>query len=422
MTKENKEIIPIEEQPYAVPENWQWVRLGEICNVLMGQSPKGSDTTDDTSFTPLIGGAADIENNFIQPKRYTRKATKLSKKNDIILCIRATLGNPVLSDGEYCLGRGVAAIRSKLCVKEFLRYFYCNFKQYLYDHATGSTFLSIGSVALKEMPLPVPPVEEQKRIVQVVNGQFSKLDKAKERIQSVLDSSETRKAAILHKAFTGELTASLRKEIYHHDDKSKINAIWKPSTLGQLFDLKAGKNIKASAISIKKTAEFPYPCFGGNGIRGYVATYNKEGEYPIIGRQGALCGNIHYAKGKFYATEHAVVVSCKNHDDSKCIMYYLVFLDLHQYNTATAQPGLAVATINKVSAVQIPYEEQREIVRILDDLLAKEQRITDIAKETLAQIDMMKQAILAKAFRGKLGTNDPSEPPAPLTANGDLSC
>ena len=127
----------------------------------------------------------------------------------------------------------------------------------------------------------------------------------------------------------------------------EIPESWVWCRIGSLFNLQAGKNISSTEIS---TINYPgsYPCFGGNGVRGYVGNYNREGHYPLIGRQGALCGNINFAKGKFYATEHAVVVESFGGTDVNWAGLFLEALNLNQYATATAQPGLAVANINKL--------------------------------------------------------------------------
>ena len=97
-------FVPEEEQPYPIPDNWCWVKLEGISEIIMGQSPVGSDTTDDSSYMPLIGGAADMGIMYPLATRYTKVPTKISKNGDLILCIRATLGKPIFSDGEYCLG------------------------------------------------------------------------------------------------------------------------------------------------------------------------------------------------------------------------------------------------------------------------------------------------------------------------------
>lgn len=130
--------------------------------------------------------------------------------------------------------------------------------------------------------------------------------------------------------------------------------------------MKAGKSVSKTMISAIKTEEFNVDCYGGNGIRGYVATGNKEGQYPIIGRQGALCGNVNYATGIFYATEHAVVVDPGEDYNPRFLYYLLQKMDLNQYKSAGAQPGLAVKTLEKLMAPVPPLAEQERIVAILD--------------------------------------------------------
>ena len=144
---------------------------------------------------------------------------------------------------------------------------------------------------------------------------------------------------------------------------------WEWVRLGDLFLMQAGKNIKAACISDSYDEHHKYLCYGGNGVRGYVEDYNREGSFPIIGRQGALCGNIHLAEGKFYATEHAVVTETFAGTNVIWAKYFLIALNLNQYATATAQPGLAV---NKVETVLIPLPplaEQHRIVAKLEELL-----------------------------------------------------
>lgn len=130
----------------------------------------------------------------------------------------------------------------------------------------------------------------------------------------------------------------------------------KDETLTALSDsciLKAGKFIKADDISDTRQ-DGQYPCFGGNGIRGYVSQFNQEGERPLIGRQGALCGNVQYATGRFYATEHAVVVTPKGNDINTLWLYYLLqHLKLERYATGAAQPGIAVNKLEQIR-VSIP--------------------------------------------------------------------
>ena len=136
----------------------------------------------------------------------------------------------------------------------------------------------------------------------------------------------------------------------------------------EIFYLQAGKSLPSSEIRESKENEYVHPCYGGNGLRGYVSQFNREGFYPLIGRQGALCGNINLATGKFYATEHAVVTETFSGTDIKWAGMFLKALNLNQYATATAQPGLAVKNLNSVLIPLPPVKEQKRIVDRAEEL------------------------------------------------------
>ena len=130
--------------------------------------------------------------------------------------------------------------------------------------------------------------------------------------------------------------------------------------------MKAGKFIHASNISHLQNSEYCYPCYGGNGLRGYVKNYNHEGNYLLIGRQGALCGNVKRTNGKFYATEHAVVVVAKDDISTDWLFHMLVCMNLNQYASKSAQPGLAVGNIEKLEIPVPMLNEQEHVASLLD--------------------------------------------------------
>ncbi len=196
-----------------------------------------------------------------------------------------------------------------------------------------------------------------------------------------------------------------------HYQKFEIPNSWEWTTLGEIFSMQAGKNIQASKLK-EYSDEAPYPCYGGNGIRGYLPKYNHEGLYPIVGRQGALCGNINMASGKFYATEHAVVVDYFANTEPLLWRYFLEFLNLNQYATATAQPGLSVAKIEEVPIPLPPIQEQTRIIKAVESWF---ERITLLEKNIISLnecISTIKSKILELAMQGKLIPQDPADEPA----------
>ena len=202
-------------------------------------------------------------------------------------------------------------------------------------------------------------------------------------------------------------------EITEDEVPFEIPGSWKWVRIGQVFALQAGKNITSSNISESKTTERPYLCYGGNGIRGYVSSYNNKGNYMIIGRQGALCGNVNYAQGEFYATEHAVVVNHFKLSDVIWCGYFLKALNLNQYSTATAQPGLSVANIIKVLIPLPPLAEQKRIVARIEELMP----LVDRYEKAWSRLeglnrrfpDDLQKSILQMAIQGKLVEQRPEE-------------
>ena len=181
---------------------------------------------------------------------------------------------------------------------------------------------------------------------------------------------------------------------------------WAWCRLRDICSMQAGKNIKSTEISKVRNENYRFRCVGGNGLRGYTSNYNHEGNHAIVGRQGALCGCLNRENGKFYATEHAVVVDTFNILSDAFMYYFLTALNLNQYATATAQPGLAVSTIIEVLCPLPPLPEQHRIIATIEAITPLITIYQDNQKRlnTLnTSISLLfKKSILQEAIQGRL--------------------
>ena len=210
------------------------------------------------------------------------------------------------------------------------------------------------SVIREEYEIPVPPIEVQSKIVEILDNYTELESELEAQLESELEARQKQ-----YEYYRNQLLT------FDEAEGARFDVKW--MTLGDIFIMKAGKNISAKNIFDSESPQHQYPCFGGNGIRGYVSECNEHGAFPIIGRQGALCGNIQMAKGDFYATEHAVVVKPRIKEvDIRWAYHKLIHMNINQYKTKSAQPGLAVSRIESLEICLPPLSEQQRIVSILD--------------------------------------------------------
>ena len=252
-------------------------------------------------------------------------------------------------------------------------------------HELTTPLLDYGAAEQKVTELNVNFPERLKKSIlqEAVQGKLVPQDPSDEPAEALLERIRAEKQRLIKE---GKIKKDKHESVIFRRDNShyeKLDGVerciddelpfeipenWCWCKIGTIFTLQAGKNIQAAEIHENPFAD-SYPCYGGNGIRGYVASSNRTGDYPIIGRQGALCGNINRATGEFYATEHAVCVETYSQISVAWACLFLTALNLNQYATATAQPGLAVANINEVYIPLPPLAEQHRIVQRIEELL-----------------------------------------------------
>ena len=425
--KKQKPLPPItdEDRPFPIPSNWVWARFGEAARYAQrGKSPTYADVSPYlavsqkcvrwTGFDPALARPYASEAFAALPQDRILSAGDILWNSTGTGTVGRSTVLPESGDfGKMAADSHVTVIRTfPEVLPRFIDAFISSphIQQNMDDLTSGTTKqqeLNLGTIL--ELPLPIPPLAEQERIVAKLDEVLPLIDQLAEleREREYLDREFAKaiERAILQAAISGKLTKQhpedgtaeelfetikterqqLEKEgkikkqkplppVDKTDEPFDLPDSWVWSRLGRVFNMQAGKNVAVGNIS--EVGE--YPCYGGNGIRGYVADYNRDGTYPIIGRQGALCGNINVASGRFFATEHAVVVETFGHTSPAWAALALEQLNLNQYATATAQPGLSVEKLKVVPVPVPPVDEQERIAAKLDRALPLARGLGDL--------------------------------------------
>ena len=372
-------------------EGWKIVKLGEVCDFEGGSQPPKSEWTKE----PCEGYVRMLQiRDFTQSRKADVEYVKISKKlrlckaNDILIGRYGASVGKILTglEGAY----NVAIIKSipdeTRIIKPYIRRFFeaPNFQSLLFKVCTQrAAQAGFSKEDIVDTEFSLPPLEEQHRIVSILDASFEKIDALKKNAEENLKNAK----ALFQQVLAQEL---------------KPKEGWVEKKLGEFAYMKAGDFVKASDIHTNPD-EGLFPCYGGNGLRGYVSEPNQEGDYCLIGRQGALCGCIHRVSGIYRTTEHAVIVKPYEAIPTTLVYYLLISLDLNKYATGAAQPGLSVKNISENVIISIPpLSEQHRIVRTLDTLSEKCRRLEQVAQQTIRECDALKQSILRQAFSGEL--------------------
>ncbi|WP_165176835.1 restriction endonuclease subunit S [Desulfovibrio sp. ZJ369] len=409
--------IPVEEQPYPLPKGWKWVRLYTLCSLRNGKAFKPSDWSD--SGLPIIR----IQNLNNQDRKFNYYSGYIEDKflinsGDLLFAWSGTLGAHIWYGGKAILNQHIFRIdfEEKVILKSFFRYaINCRLEELIAKAHGGAGLQHVTKGIFENTPIPLPTIDVQQRIVERIESLFAKLDEAKAKAESVLDGFEIRKAAILHKAFTGELTAKWREE-----NKLPLSN-WKYEAIASLcHSLKYGTAKKSketgSTVVLRmgnlQGGEIDWSNLAYSDDQDDIQKYLLSPNDILFNRTNSaeLVGKTSIYRGEYPAIYAGYLIKMDYKKDrliGSYLNYIMNSLKAKEYCNSVKTDGVNQSNINakKLGAFIIPVpclSEQQEIVRILDNLLAKEQQAKEAAETVLNQIDLMKKAILARAFRGEL--------------------
>ena len=394
--------IPLAEQPYPLPKGWKWVYASDIFDIIYGKGLPTKNLMEDGY--PVFGANGKIgyysKYMYSEPKALMSCRGAYSGTMNLSLPFSYVTNNSLIIEGKYhkFTPKFIFLLFSSLDKKSLI---------------TGSAQPQVTIQRFNHNPLPLPPENLHGRIVGNIESLFAKLDEAKEQAEAVLDGFETRKAAILHKAFSGELTKIWRSEHGHKREE------WQNLTLNDVAKWGSGgtpsrkqPEYYAGNIAWVKTGElnndYLYETeehITKDAIKNSSAKIFPK-ETVIIAMYGATIGQCAIL-GIDAATNQACACGIvKQNTYNKFLFNYLTSQKNNFINLGKggAQPNIS-QTIIKEYPISLPsLPEQKEIVRILDVLISKEQQTRADAETVLEQIELMKKSILARAFRGGLTT------------------
>ena len=437
--------VPVEEQPYPVPDNWRWVRLNTVCAFEHGITfPKDAkESNPRTGNLPCLR-TANVQESltldnliYIDESALKQNQNKLVRKDDIIFSSansRELVGKSVYIDRlpfPMTFGGFVLNIRSQpLIVSKFLFWFlrYEFLTGGFFSKATQTTNIAnINTKILGNYAFPLPPLPEQYRIVERLESLFTKLDEARDKAQAVVDGYEYRRATLLRRAFLGALTANWRKE-------NNLTSPWTVSQFGNLID-----DVKLGLVRSRKEqfTQEKYFYLKMNNITadGFVdlsgmvyvdATrdeallfaldygdflFNTRNSYELVGKNTVwttrTCETTLF-------NNNIMRVRFKKGVNPFFVSYYLHSpegkhaLERLKKNT-TNIAAIYAKDLNKTTIPLPPVQEQERIVDILNHMLQTERQTKESAERVLESVGLIKKAVLGRAFRGLLGTNDPTE-------------
>ena len=435
-------LVPEAEQPYKVPANWCWTKLGSISLIKGGKRlPPGKKLNDIKTGYPYIrvtdfdSNSVDVNNiKYIDEETYKILDNYKISINDIYISIAGSIGKvgiiPEILNGAILTENAAKITNIILQNQIYLLYILCSefCQNQMKESAISTTQSKLALFRIANIKLPLPPLAEQQRIVERIESLFAKLDETKETLQNALDGFETRKAAILHKAFTGELTANWRKQYGVSMDS------WEEKRLGEVCKINPSKintknlsdDLEVSFFPMASLSEITGEIVGpeirtlgkvkndytnfseGDVVFAKITPCMENGKSAIIGK---LINGIGYGTTEFYVLRcgeelsnkylHHIVRSKKFRDEAK-----------HHMTGAVGQQRVPKKYMKEYMLNLPTLDEQTEIISIIDELLAKEQQAKELAENAITKIDIIKKSILARAFRGELGTNNLADEPA----------
>ena len=368
----------------SLPDHWKVARLGDVCNIVMGQSPPSTTYNDEGVGMPFLQGKAEFTELFPVPTKYCTKQLRVCSTESVLMSVRAPVGNVNLADREYIIGRGLTSIRLKHGNNRFLFYLLLHSKKEFEAKSSGSTFKSINKTTINNFRISLPPLPEQCAIAHVLQT----IQEAKFTRQREIALEFERKAALMDYLFSHGTKGEPRKPT----EIGEIPESWQVTKLGDLVKLKSGSS-RPKDIESQPNTELTVPVYGGNGILGYTSKKFSEERLLVIGRVGAYCGCVHIAEAPNWITDNALYPEkwFSSEVSLDFLAEQLKHCNLNRLQRRGGQPLVTQSILHQFKIPLPSFSEQRAIASVFQALDKKiktlEQEVEHLGELFHAMLD-----------------------------------
>lgn len=433
-------LIPKEEQPYPIPQNWVWVKLGKVVGFIGGGTPSKSEQRFWNGNIPWAT-VKDIKGIYlsktidsITEEGLNNSSSSVANPSELLLVTRMSPGKSAITQIQTTINQDLKIVRPKIEILPFFLWLYFTVNMPLIESlSTGSTVKGIQVAKLNELQFPLPPLNEQKRIVNRVERLLNKIKEAKQLIEEAKETFELRRAAILDKAFRGKLGTNnpleykpLVGSIYKDEIPYEVPENWAWVKLnGCLQNIQYGYTESSSSKEIGpkflRITDIQDDDVVWSGVP-YCKITNKElKKYQlfdkdiVVARTGATTGKSYLIKNPPVSVFASYLIRLRTNLllDSKYLWKFMkspfYWQQITVVKKGSAQPGANAKILGDLLIPLPPLDEQKRIAEKVEQILNKMSEEKKLISRVEEQLNDLKQSILSKAFRGQLGTNDPTE-------------
>ena len=396
----------------ALKAGWSWVKLGDVCEIIMGQSPPSSTYNYDGLGLPFFQGKAEFTELHPEVIKWCSKPNKIAEPLDILVSVRAPVGSTNIANQKCCIGRGLAALRYPDCNK-FIFYYFRLIENKLDEQGTGTTFKAISSKTLNNLEIPLPPLTAQKKIVEKIEELFSGLDSGIASLKKAKEQIKLYRQSVLASAFNGKLIGN-----GNIDKKTGLPKDWKDFTVKDICEKIVGGGTPSTKVEKywKGTIDWitsadiygikdvrPRKKITEEAIKNSATNKIPKGAIVVVTRVGL--GKVAIAPNELCFSQdcQGLILNKKLVTENFALWFLSKATEEFKYkNRGTTINGVTKKQLNDLRFLLPPINQQTQIVEEIERRFSEADNLEKAIDESLVKSEALRQSILKQAFEGRL--------------------